>query len=490
MVELEVRHEGHHHGANVKVGYGLFLSCVLGMIGLAVRNSLGNKIRRRVPLNVWVISGLWCVFISLFLFYHGSTEALNLFAKRVGRVCYGLLPLTFFLSLKPSPLPNTYYINLLFLHKWVSRSVVALAGVHGVCYLTYFVQAGKFHKTFKLLNFLGVVALAGFIVIGVTSLRPVRKRAYRLFYGIHYPLSIVCLVLGAIHARPGVLMLLTWCVFILIGQIFYRVFTSQRVYLSIEHISSGLLCITLPRPVLPDYFDIGSHIRLSTGSLWHPKSWISPSHPYTIASLPSDEDVKLLIRRGKLFESGSEQFTLAGPFSSKTSQTIFKEETRHKNVVVFAGGTGLSFAAPIVRQLTNEGSTVKLVWIIRDRSDYPALQSLQLADMKDVSVYITGRSSTSNYKELDDIDFVLDEDEDEEEGYEIDDLMLDDEDELQILHHGRPDFALVTEGFFNGPPEANWVVSCGPPSLVNDVQKWVNQTKKSSVQFIGEKYAL
>ncbi|KAA8917817.1 hypothetical protein TRICI_000019 [Trichomonascus ciferrii] len=459
------------------------------MIGLAVRNSLGNKVRRKwLPLNVWVISGLWIGFICLFLFYHGSPEALNLFAKRVGRVCYGLLPLTFFLSLKPSPLPNTYYINLLFLHKWVSRSVVLLAGIHGVCYLTYFVQAGKFHKTFKLLNFLGVVALTGFIVIGVTSLRPVRKRAYRFFYGIHYPLSILCLALGAIHARPGVLMLLTWCVFILVGQIFYRVFTSQRVYLSIEHISSGLLCITLPRPVLPDYFDIGSHIRLSPGSLWHPKSWISPTHPYTIASLPSDEDIKLLIRRGKLFDSGSEQFTLSGPFSSKTSQTIFKEAARHKNVAVFAGGTGLSFAAPIVRQLLSEGSTVKLVWIIRDRSDYPALQSLGLTDVKDVSVYITGRTSKSNYKELDDIDFVLDDE--EEEGYEIDDLMLDEEDELQALHHGRPDFSLITEGFFNGPPEANWVVSCGPPSLVNDVQKWAHQTKKSSVQFIGEKYAL
>lgn len=488
MVELEVRHEG-HHGANVKIGYVLFLCTVLGLLSLAVRNSMGNRIRRKwFPLNIWVISILWCAFICLFLFYHGSTEALNLFAKRVGRVCYSLLPLTFFLSLRPSPLPNTYYINLLFLHKWVSRSVVVLAGVHGVCYLTYFIQAGKIGKTFKLLNLLGVIALLGFIVVGVTSLKPIRKKAYRLFYGLHYPLSIACLLLGAIHARPGVLMLLTWCVFILTGQIFYRVFTSQRVYLSIEHISSGLLCITLPRPVLPDYFDIGSHIRLSAGSLWHPKSWISPTHPYTIASLPSDEDVKLLIRRGKLFDSGSEQFTLSGPFSSKTSHTIFKEETTHKNVVVFAGGSGLSFAAPIVRRLASEDNTVKLVWLIRDRSDYPALQALQLSDMKDVSVYITGSSNKSNYKELDDMDFVLDDE--EEMGYETDDMMLDDEDELQILHHGRPNFSLVTEGFFNGPPESNWVVSCGPSSLVNDVQKWVRETKKSSVQFIGEKYAL
>lgn len=505
IMELERRHEGHHdgHSKNVSIGQFIFLCTIIGVIALMVRNSMSNFVTNKLKrLPIWLVSLAWLVFLTYFIFVYGGpgTEGLNILAKRAGRVCYSLLPLTFFLTLRPSPLPNTYYINLLFIHKWVSRSVVIIGFLHGILYLIYFIQSQKFYKVYKLLNFLGVIASVGFLVIGISSLRPIRRRWYRVFYGLHYPLSIVCLVLGAIHARPGVNMLVLWCGFIILGQLLYRLFTSQNIYLtSIEHVSPTLIGIKLPRAVIPDYFDIGSHIRLSKGSLWDPRNWLlRPTHPYTIASIPQDEEqIKLLIRKNDekntLTASNRGKYTLLGPFPSKGMELLF-DENFQKNVAIFAGGSGISFAAPIIRQLAmqNSNNQIKLVWIIKDRSDYPALEFLDLKQFikfGSISVYITGSNSNNNYKELEnDVDFVLD---DDAEEFEIDDLSPDNhDDDLACIHHGRPHFSIETEGLFNGGVERNWVVSCGPKSLVDDVKRWKNKHYKNDVQFLSETYAL
>jgi predicted ferric reductase len=442
------------------------------------------------------------------------------------RVCYAMLPLALFLGLRPSPLPNTFYLQTVHLHKWVSRAVVLVGLVHGIMYFIYFVQNDRIHKLFKFYNFLGVITLFMMLALGLTSLKPFRQRFYSWFYRLHYPFAWLTVILGCIHARPGTNLLTFWCFAILIGQIVYRVLTSKNTDIEEHAITHNLKIAILPRSVMPEYFPVGSHLRVSH-SLRNPLTWISPTHPYTIASHPSDNEVRLMVRetRFKLASSpnssfSSGQFSVSGPYPS-IDDTMFNTA---RKVLIITGGAGLSFGAAVYRGLKINGiNEVKLIWIIKAKSELPALQMLGVGSS--VSVFVTGRASKNSLAAGDDFDLeledLLEEDENvtakdafellseaEEDG--LDDLvdsatliagedaaavtLAEGKDELPgiSVHKGRPVLATEIKEFFSDTEIAagkNWVVACGPEGLVNDAKKW---TEKQSTDLIfhGEKYVM
>lgn len=380
-----------------------------------------------------------------------------------------MLPLSLALSLRPSPLPGTIYTKLLVLHKWVSRTIVATGSIHGLSYLIYFIQKNEVYKVFHLDNFLGVIILSGVSTMFITSLSFFRQRWYSLFYTIHYPLAWMVIVLGVFHARPAVSFLAFWCVFILLSQVFYRIFVSSTVQLNGQYVSRTMRIITLPRTVLPDYFDICSHVRIGK-VLWNPLTWIRPTHPYTVASLPSDEDVKLLVRNSRFQLLDGMTCSVMGPFASLDSQVI-----NTKQAILFAGGSGLSFAAPLLRGLELRGAQVFLMWIIRDKGDLQALEKLDVDPKFNVVIYITGENNeytdTINSGEKD-------------EDLEFQELL--DKNSSFDIRSGRPDFNEMTKEFGLNYNDA-YAVACGPRQLVNDVQLWA---ESRNISFAGEKYAI
>ncbi|ANB11321.1 Aim14p [Sugiyamaella lignohabitans] len=465
---LQARHEGHHdevpspvipggnahhgaHYANITYGYILVLISIIGMVWISVTNTINIRsagagvsgltggisgLSRKLsdislrgfrlghllskPSPRLVLLPLWILVVALLSLTGGATGSLNGLAKRLGRITFAIVPLILFLSLKPSPLPNTYYVKLLTFHKWIARSAVLTGSLHGILYTAYFIRQGTTVKILKVDNLLGVVLLLGFLVVFITSLRPIRTRYYRLFYALHYPLAWVFLIIASFHARPGVGFLALWSAFILLGQAFYRVFTSRTIRIIENYqVSPTLYSVTLPRDIMPDYFPAGSHIRLGKRSLWSPLSWLEPTHPYTIASLSSDEaNIRLLIRKTNFTIQNGVHYTISGPFASRIAQELSPSTSSSsdggadsgvgykavgdgaRKVVVFAGGSGLSFAAPLVRELSSMGIAYRLIWITRDKTD---LKALELLEISAADVYITGNNPNSSSNVYSDI---------------------------------------------------------------------------------------
>lgn len=459
------RHEGHAHTANLNYGYAVFVLSLLALGVLAIR----NVFRPRLRIPVWVWSGIGIVLLVLVCALH-APHSLNGVAKRLGRVTYALFPLVLLLALRPSPLPSTYYVDLIFVHKWVSRTAVLVGVLHGVLYFSHFVRKGEVGtKLFgKFVNLLGLIILTFMLIMAITSLRPLRNRSYKLFYGLHYPLAWLCVILTIFHARPGVSFLAFWCVFILLGQIFYRVFTSRRVTLTVEPLSDTLYLVSMPRHAFPDYFTVGAHVRITRDALWSPLAWIRPTHPYTIASLAEEGEIKLVVRSIRRLTSGS--YTVLGPFASDTANGPLTG----RQVMVVAGGSGISYAAPLVKRLSLESIPARLIWTVRDKSDIAALEHLDVSSH--VDVYVTGADS----KGIDEFEIG---DEEEDEGLEFQELLT-----TEGLHHGRPDYTFIAKSFFEDhDSDGKWVVACGPRAMVNDVKSWANSR---GINFSGEEYAL
>jgi Ferric reductase like transmembrane component/Ferric reductase NAD binding domain/FAD-binding domain len=552
------RHEGHDetgsHYANVIYGYEFFLLSGVTLILLSIRNSVAPAFIKKygfaLTVPKWLGAVLW-LFVVFAFCASGTTPTLSGIAKRVGRITYSILPLTLFLSLRPSPLPKTYYVKLVFLHKWISRTVVLTGTVHGSLYITHFIRGNEAHKIFKFDNFLGICALTCLYTIAISSLLPIRLRQYKYFYMIHYPLAWVVLIIGIFHARPGVSLLAFWSIFMLLAQAAYKGFTARTVTLEVNDVSSTLQIVNLRRELLPDYFDPGSHIRLSL-PLWNPISWIVPSHPYTIASMASDDEVKLVVRKTRFSLSPASSYSLTGPYAPSSSAELTATADK---VLVFAGGSGISFAAPIVRAMVLKGARVKLVWIIKDRVNLPVLESLGITEG---AIFVTGGGTASSEdlygdtigllsKESrydttmneDDVEFhelldrrsdSIDIDEDDEgqssgsstegrtlvngadedlrklnrgKGGEEGEEGEEDEDSFAFerpstasvksnldITYGRPIFSNVSQGFITEGDKGSsrvWAVACGPRTLVQDVEKWASQ---SGIRFTGEKYFL
>ncbi|KAF5100525.1 hypothetical protein D0Z00_001253 [Geotrichum galactomycetum] len=274
---------------------------------------------------------------------------------------------------------------------------------------------------------------------------------------------------------------------------------------------------------MPEYFPVGSHLRVSH-SLRNPLTWVSPTHPYTIASHPSDNEVRLMVRETKFklasspnssFSSG--QFSVSGPYPS-IDDTVFNTA---RKVLIITGGAGLSFGAAVYRGLRINGiNEIKLIWIVKSKTELPALHMLGVG--RNVSVFVTGRASKNRSAVDDDFDLeledLLEEDENgatkdafellsEAEEEDFDDLMdgatlavgeavatASAKNELPdiSIHKGRPVLSTEIREFFGDAEIAagnNWVMACGPEGLVNDAKKW---TEKQSTDLIfhGEKYVM
>lgn len=425
-----------------------------------------------------------------------------------------MLPMVLVLALRPSLLPSTAYLHSVHLHKWISRLTVLVGIVHGGMYIVFYIKEHTVHKMFKPLNFLGVVAMLLMAAVAATSLKPVRRRAYCVFYGVHYVSAWLIVLLICVHARPGVSFLTFLCVALMVGQVVQRLVTAKRVQFRETVVSPSLSVLSLPRSVLPPSFSVGSHVRVAPSALTSVWAWLLPTHPYTIASLPSDDRVCLLVRRSRAKSSMTDhEWTLTGPYA--TLEPEFFGSARQ--VLIIAGGSGLSFAAPVYRQLKRQAVSaaaavnVKLVWVVRDRTELDVLPQLGLDT---VSVYITGNKTHLVPGDEDfELEDLLDEDENaEEEECPLDEgtgesssstliAQPDGEDvsaegyakRVQV-HRGRPDLPGLATDFFGRDPlwsvgdgGAAWVVACGPGGLVAEARRYCSG---SGLQFHGESYAL
>ena len=377
----------------------------------------------------------WCTLCYVTVMYGSKADLLHI-TKRLGRVAVALMPPLLFMTLRPSPLPRTLYLRVLPIHKWISRVVVLASLLHSILYAYYMCWKGVFWmKIKKPANVYGVVAMALFILIGVTSIRKFRRLNFRVFYYVHYVSTWLTVILIHFHARPGVPYYTTMNCAILLFQICYRLYYTEKVRAIVIPISPTLSLFEFPmsglkkKPILPS-----GHVRIShyhsNVVKWCLFQLVPFQHPYTIASLPDDDTIKLIIRNGQFKTRNNDEYYVTGAFEpvlnflektndvqeylrlQKNNSNPFKVNSlgllhsplhyvvNARKVLICIGGSAISFGLPLLRVLNFNGVMVRLLWVIRDFKDLRLLQYFK-NNFEGMEIYISGDFDSEQDIQLD-----------------------------------------------------------------------------------------
>lgn len=393
-------------------------------------------------------------FIIFFCSLYNNQSDLLQITKRLGRIPSLLLPITIFLTLKPSPLPNTLYLNLLPFHKWLSRSLVLSSLLHSLLYLIYFIKCHALkQKLFKFYNLCGIFALSFLCIITLSSLPTIRRFHYTFFYISHYVSIWFILITLHIHSRFKITKYTIFSVSILLYQIGYRFLHTTIIKPTIINISPNLTIVEFPmaklvkQPILPS-----SHIRIALKSRNIFKRvfylLVPLTHPFTLLNLPDQKTARLLIRNGNFPLLSNHEYYITGVyepvinFISKTksenlysrfwpparrdnsrgnpfqiSSAQLRSSPLHffvdaRRVLIFVGGSAISFGLPLLSVLNFNGVMVRLVWCVRDYRDVKILNYLKIHYYQGLEIFISGKSrgpsNSDNSNNDDDDDIKID----------------------------------------------------------------------------------
>ncbi|KAF2117981.1 ferric reductase like transmembrane component-domain-containing protein [Lophiotrema nucula] len=326
------------------------------------------------------------------------------FSDRVGALAYALTPLTIALSTRDSILSlltGVPYQHFNFLHRWTGRIILIQSFLHTIGWTIiegklYQPQPKVYNNFIKQTYMVWGIVAQGFITfLFVFSLKPViRWTGYEFFRKSH--LVVAGLYLGACWGHWNKLACWMIASLGLLGiDLGFRVVRICLIHVGYKNGNQGIGFRSVQAKIDTFKDPTGTIVRLSfthnhepwrTGQhfyLTFPALSLWQSHPFTPASVPPIALVPpthtyiIRARKGEtgklaaIAEPGESEkgalpetsVILTGPYGCSV---VDKEAS---NVLAIAGGTGISFALPVViLALTDDLShtqNVELVWIIR-----------------------------------------------------------------------------------------------------------------------------
>lgn len=375
------------------------------------------QVLKRIVFNITLHSStiiqllFWTAFLGTLSLIDINNGDLIYLAKRVGRLPVNCLPAVLFLTLRPSPLPNTLYLTLIPIHKWLSRLIIIQSIIHTVLYIGYYDFKNTMDKAWKLENVYGWIALAGFLIIIITSLSGMRKRWYRLFYSMHYIWTWIIVGCLQFHVRPQPYTIYTIVnVTILLGQIGYRLYLTRVSFkgeVKVIDVSPNLSMIEIPNKLIAQVAHApGAHIRLTNYSsnffVRTFKQLIPNYHPYTLVSFPNDKLQRLIIRKSNFKLYNNRRYLIVGSYDPhllfiqslpSPKFSLSKLKINAKRLLIVIGGSAISFALPILRVMNYHGIPTKIIWVIKDFRDVLILQYFDgFIHGDDFEIFITGET--------------------------------------------------------------------------------------------------
>ncbi|KAK1817032.1 hypothetical protein LTR12_008521 [Friedmanniomyces endolithicus] len=350
---------------------------------------------------------------------HNTRTGLGGFADLLGALAYALTPFTVLLAMRESALSlvtGVPYQHFNFLHRWTGRVIFVQAVVHTVAWTVvegrlYQPQPGVYREfVSQQYVVFGIVAMFVLTLMLVLSTRTaIRWFGYEVFRVGHWGLAVV--YLGACWGHWDKL----WCwmvaslVLVVLDQVVRWVRVAYLHCSSGRHKNFGFHCAQAHVTILDSAVDNDLVLRLDFDhdhkSPWQagqhfqltfPSLSIWQSHPFTPSSLSDPNSTLqhhtyvLRVRKGitaRLATLGNDAtlpVILSGPYGRAYPSY------GAQNVLAVAGGTGVSFTLPIVREALRRRVAhgpqfaVEFVWVVKRARDLLWVRE-ELAELRGIA---------------------------------------------------------------------------------------------------------
>ena len=522
------RHNSKSHYANIPSGYYTLLICfIFTLLMFLVRKYLQNRTTQRYVKIIYELNPIFliCYFgitISLILFsvfFSQQERVVSVFTKRLGRISYVFTnflimvmfqePLSLFKGLAS-------YLEFVNLHIWLSRTIFGLSILHGFMFIAKWSSDPTVSIWDKLIvnkaNLIGFIICIEICFMLVVSLKRIRQKSYKFFYFSHQLINLSFIILTPFHARPRVtfpffiinLVLLTvYCVNKTIQSHQIMVLDKKEVP------ESRLYTVTIPASSLGDSTMVspGSHIRINPYPIWNWKYWLLPSHPYTVVSC-GDDEIKLIIKKTRFELNKGDTYRINGPFENVSITNFIKWQEDLNNIILVAGGSGISFILPIYHYLhNNRYSTIsykllKMIWLVKSVSEFKHIRDnigLPSEYFEHMEVFVTAEREGNSNADDNVTNFVNENQDDIElQNFIPIENKIDTNEEMKNnIRYGRINWELDLEDILNNDSESfavnnnsntkNYIIGCGPEQLIYDCEMFGAQ---HNYQVISEYYSL
>ena len=351
---------------------------------------------------------------------YNTRTSLGPWSDRIGVIAYALTPLSILLASRESLLSvitGLPYHHFNFLHRWLGHIIFAQSALHtiGWCIveIKLYQPQPDVAKAWIVQTYMiwGVVAMTILLILWALSTKwAMRRFGYEFFRKAHWVLAMVYIGAAIGHWAPLSCFLipsmLLWGMdrAIRLGRsalIHYQIMPDGKgifktIDAKVTHFDSEIVRLDLVSQVS---FTIGQHfyVTFADKNIWQ-------SHPFTPLSVPGARQAYLF--RGKQGETkriadldrttATLPVILTGPYGVSVTEQLEDD----CNILCIAGGTGITFALPVLLELAQSGTTgaLELFWVVRHDSDKEwiarELEILRSTDRVKITIVST-RDSTS-----------------------------------------------------------------------------------------------
>ncbi|KAL2127552.1 hypothetical protein VTI74DRAFT_10558 [Chaetomium olivicolor] len=471
----------------------------------------------------WVVGILWTAWLLLLCVLETGEDYLHL-TKRFGAIALSQYPLQYLLALK-SLNPVAYLLQssheqINRWHRVLARVTTTLLCLHVAFYWGFFILNDRLDRLGDPVVVAGVFAFMALNLVISTSLRPVRRYSYRLFFIIHLVMGIMIPIMLITHAAPGRMFL-----FEALGVFFLDLVsrkldtvTASATVGSIPGTNLVKITASIPQSKVNRFRGHpGSHIYLSIPAAARKSmSAASVSHllfeflfnPFTVAAVDEENGDLTLVAR----HCGGPMTAALGKFAGlakPNNANISDEEklplsiegpygaasrfpqlcTDFDRILLVAGGVGATFTLPLYRSIVSENPTarVKMVWAIRSAGDatWAVTGKEAQAVLKDDSIHIfitgdmvdpEGIESLRQQRAAEQTANGSGAGDGEEAEVEMSAMFRDRRHGRYTSQHNRkrPDLKQIVDDLFkHGQEERVAVLVCGPSEMARELREHV-----------------
>ncbi|GFY94643.1 ferric reduction oxidase 6 [Actinidia rufa] len=271
-------------------------------------------------------------------------------------------------------------------HVWLGHLTMLIFTLHGLFYIVAWAMQGRLlreileWKNIGVANLAGVISLAAGLFMWVTSLPPVRKQNFELFFYTHQ-LYIVFVLFLALHVGDFIFSIAAGGIFLFILDRFLRFCQSRRTVnvISATCLPCGTVELVVSKPANLKYNAL-SFIFLQVREL----SWLQ-WHPFSVSSSPLDGKYHVSIL-----------FKVLGEWTAKLRENILngpKEDPQieqqplqpHSNLSVSVEGP-YGHESPYHLMKPCLPRNVLVVWAVKKSDELPLLHSF---DMKSICPFFS-----------------------------------------------------------------------------------------------------